>query len=166
MSNLTIEKEELINIIDDEIRKIWEKELSQNKKIFYQSEHYTQLDINLIERVTKVEKGIENILEQIKSMIELTNKRFEAMDKRFEAMDKRFEAMDKRFEAMDKRFEDMRYYTEKRFEAVDKRFEDMRHYTEKHFDEVNKKINLGYWLVGIGYTSLATLITYFSVFYK
>ncbi len=162
MSNLTIQKEELISIIDDEIRKIWEKELSKRQVAFFQPEHYTQLDINLIERIAKVEKGIENILEQIKLMLELTNKRFEAMDKRFEAMDKRFEAVDKRFEAVDKRFEDVN----KRFEDVNKRFEDMRYYTEKRFDEVDKKINLGYWIVGIGYTSLATLITYFSVFYK
>ena len=148
MSGVTLEKEELISIIDDQIRKNREKELLQGKVSFFQPEHYTQLDINLIERMAKVEKGVENILEQIKLMIDMFNKRFEAIDKRFEAVDKRFEDMNKRFE-------DMRYYTEKRFEAMDKRF-----------DETNKKINLGYWIVGIGYTSLATLITYFNAFHK
>ena len=37
---------------------------------------------------------------------------------------------------------------------------------DKRFDEADKKINLGYWIVGIGYTSLATLITYFNIFHK
>ncbi len=134
MSIITIEKEELITLIEEHVRKTWEREQSKSQKSFFKPEQYTQLDINLIERMAKVEKGIENILEQIKLIIELNNKRFEAVDKRFEDMNKRFE--------------DMRYYTEKRFDAVD------------------KKINLGYWLVGIGYTSLGMLITYFSVFYK
>ena len=115
MTSVTLQKEELINIIDEQIRKNREKELSQGRVSFFQPEHYTQLDINLIERMAKVEKSIENILEQIKLMIDMFNKRFEDIDKRFDAIDKRFEDMNKRFEAVDKRFEDMRYYTEKTF---------------------------------------------------
>ena len=132
MTSVTLQREELINLIDEQIRKNREKELSQGRVSFFQPEHYTQLDINLIERMAKVEKSIENILEQIKLMIDMFNKRFEDIDKRFE--------------------------------AIDKRFEDMRYYTEKRFDESDKKINLSYWIVGIGYTSLATLITYFNIF--
>ena len=68
----------------------------------------------------------------------------------------------KRFEDMNKRFDDMN----KRFESVDKRFEDMRYYIDKRFDETDKKINLGYWIIGFGFTALGTLITFFSVLYK
>ncbi len=143
MSSVTIEKEELISIIDDQIRKNREKELSQSKVSYFQPEHYTQHDINIIERITKVEKGIESLIEQIKLLIEMTNKRFEAIDKRFEDL---INNLDKRFEAIDKRFEDMRYYTDKRFEALD------------------KKLTFGYWVMILGFAALAFLITYFSIF--
>lgn len=61
-------------------------------------------EIELRERMVRVE-------EELKHQRELMLKGFEAMDKRFEAVDKRFESMqqqmDKRFEDMNRRFDEM-----------------------------------------------------------
>ena len=61
-------------------------------------------DIQLIERMTRIE-------EELKSQRELMQLGFNQMDKRFEQVDKRFESiqkqMDERFTAADKRFDDM-----------------------------------------------------------
>ena len=61
-------------------------------------------EIELIERIVRVE-------EELKSQRELMMAGFEQADKRFEDMqkymDKRFEQIDKRFEQVDKRFEDV-----------------------------------------------------------
>lgn len=52
-----------------------------------------------------------------------------------------FLRMDERFEAVDKRFEDLIHYMDKRFEAVDKRFSTMQ------------------WLIGLGFSLLAIMMT-------
>jgi siroheme synthase (precorrin-2 oxidase/ferrochelatase) len=57
-------------------------------------------EIELIERIVRVE-------EELKSQRELMLMGFEQMNKRFEQVDKRFEQVDKRFEQVDKRFEDV-----------------------------------------------------------
>ena len=68
-------------------------------------------EIELRERMIRVEEELKNQRELIKQMIEQMDKRFEQVDKRFEYMqinmDKRFEQVDKRFEQMDKRFESL-----------------------------------------------------------
>ena len=62
----------------------------------------TNREIELLERMVRVE-------EELKNQRELMNLGFTAMDKRFEAMqiqiDKRFDQVEKRFEQVDKRFE-------------------------------------------------------------
>ena len=73
-------------------------------------------EIELRERMVRVEEELKHQRELIQTLIE-------QMDKRFEAVDKRFEAVDRRFEAVDKRFEEMRTDMNARFEAMDKRFE-------------------------------------------
>ncbi len=65
-------------------------------------------ELELLERVVRVEEGLKNVAE--------------LMRRGFEQMEKRFEQVDKRFEQVDKRFEDMQYNMDKRFEQVDKRF--------------------------------------------
>ena len=78
-------------------------------------------EIELRERMVRVEEELKHQRELIKQILVEMDKRFDAVDKRFEAMDKRFEAiqiqMDKRFEAVDKRFD----AAEKRFDALTKR---------------------------------------------
>jgi hypothetical protein len=61
-------------------------------------------EIELRERMVRVEE-------------ELKNQR-ELMKQGFEFMEKRFEAIDKRFAAVDKRFDDLIHYTDRRFSAL------------------------------------------------
>mgnify|MGYP001437027720 FL=1 len=124
-------------------------------------------DIQLIERMTRIEEELrsqrELILKQNETMqfgFAQMDKRFESMqkqmDERFESMqkqmDERFESMqkqmderfestlkqiDERFTASDRRFEMMQKSMESRFEQVDKRFDD----ANKRFDDVNKRFD-------------------------
>ena len=66
----------------------------------------------------------------------------------FAQIDRRFEALQRE---MDKRFEAMQIQMDKRFEAVDKRF-----------DAVDRRFTSLQWLIGIGFTMLAFLITSLS----
>ncbi len=61
-------------------------------------------EIELIERIVRVEEELKSQRELMLMGFEQTNKRFEEMQKN---MDKRFEQVDKRFEQVDKRFEDV-----------------------------------------------------------
>ena len=87
-------------------------------------------EIELRERMVRVE-------EELKHQRELMRQGFELMDKRFEQVDKRFEQVDKRFEQVDKRFE-----------QVDKRFDEMLRRHDRHF----------LWLVGFIATSAGLVI--------
>jgi chaperonin cofactor prefoldin len=118
-------------------------------------------EIELRERMVRVEEELKHQRELIKTILVEMDKRFDAVDKRFEAMqeqmdkrfhamqehmDKRFEAMDKRFESMDKRFEAMQEHTDKRFESMDKRFESM----DKRFEELTRRIDrFMFWSFGL-----------------
>ena len=61
-------------------------------------------EIELRERMVRVEEELKHQRDLIKSILVEMDKRFDAVDKRFEAIDKRFEAMHLQ---MDKRFEDL-----------------------------------------------------------
>jgi len=61
-------------------------------------------EIELRERMVRVEEELKHQRDLIKSILVEMDKRFEAVDKRFDAVDKRFEAM---LLQMDKRFEDL-----------------------------------------------------------
>ena len=65
-------------------------------------------EIELRERMVRVEEELKHQRELIKTILVEMDKRFDAMQ---EGMDKRFDAVDKRFEAMqqqmDKRFEEL-----------------------------------------------------------
>ena len=79
-------------------------------------------EIDLRERVIRVEEGLRHQSELMQTGFALMEKRFEQIDKRFEQVDKRFEQVDKRFEQMqqeaNKRFEQMQQETNKRFEQM------------------------------------------------
>ena len=94
-------------------------------------------EIELIERIVRVEEELKSQRELMLMGFEQTNKRFEEMQKN---MDKRFEQVDKRFEQVDKRFE-----------QVDKRFED-----------VNSKFKMMFAFMTLGFTILATMMTVFK----
>ena len=118
-------------------------------------------DIQLIERMTRIEEELRNQREIILKQNETMQFGFSQMDKRFETMqkqmDSRFEAvqkqMDERFTAVDKRFESVQKQIDERFTAVDKRFDDM-----------NKKFTMMMWMMSAGFTIIATVITLLTIF--
>ena len=61
-------------------------------------------EIELRERMVRVEEELKHQRELIQQNIDQMNKRFEQMDKRFEAMQAN---IDKRFEQVDRRFDEM-----------------------------------------------------------
>jgi chromosome segregation ATPase len=100
-------------------------------------------EIELRERMVRVEEELKHQRELIKTILVEMDKRFEAMQQR---MDERFAAVDKHFEAIDKRFEAI----DKRFEAVDKRFEAMQQQMDKRFDELTRRIDrFMFWSFGL-----------------
>ena len=80
-------------------------------------------EIELRERMVRVEEELKHQRELIKQILVEMDKRFDAVDKRFEAVDRRFEAIDKRFEAVDKRFEVIQAQMDKRFDALTRRID-------------------------------------------
>lgn len=68
-------------------------------------------EIELRERMVRVEEELKHQRELMREGFERVDKRFEQVDKRFEEMredmEKRFEQVDKRFEQVDKRFDTM-----------------------------------------------------------
>ncbi len=62
----------------------------------------TERELNLVERIVRVE-------EELKSQRELMIQGFQAVDKRFEDVNKRFESIDKRFEDMNSRFTSLQW---------------------------------------------------------
>ncbi|WP_165741608.1 hypothetical protein [Candidatus Thiosymbion oneisti] len=66
-------------------------------------------EIELRERMVRVEEELRHQRELIKTVLEQMDKRFEAMqkelDRRFEAVDKRFDVVDRRFEALTRRID-------------------------------------------------------------
>ena len=99
------------------------------------------IEIDIRERVVRVEEELKNQREIIRDMMAGMDKRFEQMDKRFEQVDKRFEQVDKRFELVDKRFEEMRLDMESRFKMM-------------------------MWFMGAGFTFTTTIIAVITVLVK
>ena len=73
-------------------------------------------EIELRERMVRVEEELKHQRELIKTILV-------EMDKRFEAVDKRFDAVDKRFEASDKRFETLQQQMDNHFNALTRRID-------------------------------------------
>jgi chaperonin cofactor prefoldin len=90
---------------------------------------HDRYEMELRERVIRVEEGLKHQSELMQAGFALMEKRFEQVDKRFEQVDKRFEQVDKRFEQVDKRFE-----------QVDKRFEQMQQEMLKGFEQQHREI--------------------------
>jgi hypothetical protein len=115
----------------------------------------TDREIELLERMIRVEEELKNQREIMKQGFDLMDKRFEDMylymDKRFEAVDKRFEDI---FRYMDKRFEAV----DKRFEAVDKRFEDVN----SRFDDMSKKFTMMFIFMNLGLSILIAITVVFK----
>ena len=128
------------------------RELALMERVVRVEEELKALREIELARFEAMEKRFEALQREMNARFEAMEKRFEAlqreMNARFEAMDKRFEAMDKRFEAMEKRFEALQREMNARFEAMDKRFE-----------AVERRLTFTQWMMGVGFTFIAFLIT-------
>ena len=94
-------------------------------------------EIELRERMVRVE-------EELKHQRELMRQGFELMDRRFEAADKQQQALR---EDMNKRFEAVQQQMDKRFEDMNKRFDEMVRRQDLHFRWVIGFIGTGVGLV-------------------
>jgi chaperonin cofactor prefoldin len=120
-------------------------------------------ELDLFERIIVIETELKNLGVRMDERFDAMEKRFEAIDKRFEAlqhqMDYRFDAMqkqmDERFTAMDKRFEALQKQMDERFEAVQKQM-------DERFTAVDKRFSSMQWVMGIGFTVLALLMSVYQ----
>jgi len=114
------------------------------KVVFAEDLSIHQTNLNLIDRIARLEEGQKAIVIEMRT-------RFKAIDKRFELIDKRFETMEsnwnKRFETMEnnwnKRFESLTREMNHRFEAIEKRFDSFEKRLdsfEKHLDSLDNRI--------------------------
>ncbi len=109
-------------------------------------------EIDIRERIVRVE-------EELKNQREILNLMLAQMDKRFEMSEKRFEQVDKRFEQVDKRFEELREDMNSRFAVVDRRFEELR-------GDMNRGFKMMMWFTGLGFTFITSFITGVFIYLK
>ena len=106
-------------------------------------------EIELRERMVRVEEALKHQGELIQQLIQQMDKRFEQVDLRFGMIEKHFEQIDKRFEQVDKRFEEFQRQMDRRFEQVDKRFEQM----DQRFVELQRRMDrFMFWSLGMTLT--------------
>ncbi|HOF33861.1 MAG TPA: hypothetical protein PK624_06065 [Spirochaetota bacterium] len=118
-------------------------------------------DIQLIERMTRIEEELRSQREIILKQNETMQFGFTQMDKRFESMQKQ---MDERFSSVDKRFEMMQKSMDTRFELIQKNMDNRFEQVDKRFDDVNRKFTMMMWMTSAGFTIIATVITLLTIF--
>jgi Mg2+ and Co2+ transporter CorA len=118
-------------------------------------------DIQLIERMTRIEEELRSQREVILKQNETIQFGFAQMDKRFESMQKQ---IDERFAAVDRRFEMVQKSMDTRFEMMQKNMDNRFEQVEKRFDDVNKKFTMMMWMTSAGFTIIATVITLLTIF--
>jgi len=97
-------------------------------------------ELDLVERVVRVEDELKNLRE--------------VMEERFSKMDERFEVQR---ELMDERFETHR-------ELMNERFEVQRELMNERFDHMEKRTSFSQWIIGIGFTAIGLLIVVLNYF--
>jgi len=112
--------------------------ISVTRLVFAEDLSIHQTNLNLVERISRLEEGQKAIVNEMRTRFQAVDERQKAivneMRIRFQAVDERFEMMEKNWE---KRFEALIREMNQRFEAVDKRFESV----DKRFDLLIKQNN-------------------------
>jgi DNA-binding ferritin-like protein len=152
-------------------------ELDNDQKDFTKKSEIKELIIELREHFKLIDERFIFMDKRFEELIHQIDKRFDAIDKRFQDlihyMDKRFEELihqiDKRFGSIDKRFEELIHQIDKRFGSMDKRFEELIHQIDKrfdamdkHFEEIEKRFNYIQWMIGLLFTGLIFIISFFQ----
>ena len=83
-------------------------------------------EIELRERMVRVEEAFKHQGELIQQLIQQMNERFEQVDLRFEMIERRFEQVDKRFEEFQRQMDRCFEQVDKRFEQMDQRFVELQ----------------------------------------
>ncbi|MBF0341407.1 MAG: hypothetical protein HQL95_10670 [Magnetococcales bacterium] len=131
---------------------LWMAERSQEKAL-------TLYDLELRERILRVEEELRHQRELMLQGFEMTDKRIDQMrdemNRRFEQVDKRFEQVDKRLDQVDKRLDQI----DKRFDQVDKQFERLEKNLNERFMEVTRRMDhFMRWSFGFTITVAGTVI--------
>jgi len=164
-SNMTLPRSVIFNSLKDAIETKEESRIGELADILHGSMEYHLLHSSGISdntaRIDLQNQNIANILETMKEGFRQTDIRFKdlinQMNARFEQVDKRFEQIDKRFEAVDLRFEDL-------IKNMNGRFTEQMNSIDKRFSESDSKFRMMFWLVGIGFVTINTMIVLFKFF--
>ena len=93
-------------------------------------------ELDLVERVVRVEDELKNLRE----------------------------VMEERFQKVDERFEAQRELMDERFSKMDERFEAQRELMNERFDHMEKRTSFSQWIIGIGFTAIGLLILVLNYF--
>lgn len=111
-----------------------------------------EIEIDIRERIVRVEEELKNQSNIIRELITSMDKRFQEfrfeMNARFEQVDKRLDQVDKRLDQVDKRFEQI----DKRFELTDKQIDNLR-------TDMDRRFTMMMWFTGLGLTIVTTFLT-------
>jgi len=121
----------------EQIQKLINQSCLKNQYESNQNIHY---ELEIRERIVRVEEELKNQREIILEG---------------------FKQSDKRFEQVDKRFESVQHNMDKRFEQVDKRFESMQSTINNGFKEINRRMDrFMFWSLGITISVGLFVVTY------
>ena len=112
----------------------------------FATENIPQINLNIVDRLARLEEGQKAIIIEMRTRFESTEKRFEAINKRFEAIDKRFESI----------IREMNH----RFESVDKRIDQLANQINHLANQVNQIGNYIIALIGMIITIFLAIIGY------
>ncbi len=127
-----------VAVSEEMLKPIVENIVSDLIARFVQENELRARELSLMERVVRVEEELKALHQILMGMEKVNQQRFESLQQQVIALQRE----------MDKRFETIEKANQQRFEAIDKRFE-----------TIDKRLNFLQWLISIGFTFLAVLIT-------
>jgi len=119
---------------------------------YFQEKEKELKTISLLERIIRVEEELKALREEMKV-------RFEANDRRFESL---LREMNARFEGVLAEQKALREEMNARFETIDNRFEALQREMNARFEALERRFNFMQWLIVVGFSFLAILITLFG----
>jgi hypothetical protein len=123
--------------------------------------------IPLLERLIRLEEELKalRVIEEnrFSTTLREVDKRFEAVSQRFEALEREMQA---RFEAINQRFEVLQKDMDRKFEIMNQRLEALEREMQARFEAINqrfealeRRLNFMQWLITVGFSFLALIIT-------
>ncbi|HOW83849.1 MAG TPA: hypothetical protein PK573_14915 [Spirochaetota bacterium] len=141
-NTMTLKQKDL-DIIGDYVQKklpIWLDSLSYPRSI-------QAWDIELRERIVRIE-------EELKNQRELMKQGFEQVDRRIDQVEKHIDQVEKHIDQVEKRIDQV----EKRIDQVDKRIDQV----DRRFEQFEKRLTIITVLIGTGFTMVTVLMSIFK----